>query len=192
MAKLVSKTYGDALFELALEENRIDGLFEEVQALKSVLKENPEFSGLMNHPKIDKEDKEAVMDAVLKGRVSDELAGLFRIVVTNNRYSDIFSILDYFIDQVKEYKRIGTSYVETPLKLDDSQRLAVEKKLLDTTDYETMEIHYTEDPALIGGMVIRIGDKVVDSSVRSKLDELTKELQKIQLAQYEDQKATQI
>ncbi len=183
MAKLVSKTYGDALFELAQEENKIDDLFEEVQMLKSVLLENPDFSGLMNHPKIDKEDKEAVMEAVLKGRVSDELAGLFKIVVTNNRYSDIFSILDYFTDQVKEYKRIGTAYVQTPVKLDDKQRAAVEKKLLDTTEYRTMDIRYSEDPSLIGGMVIRIGDKVVDSSVRSKLDELTKQLQKIQLAQ---------
>jgi F-type H+-transporting ATPase subunit delta len=185
MAKLVSKTYGDALFELAKEENRIDDLFEQVQMLKSVLSENPDFSRLMNHPKIDKEDKEAVMDTVLKGRVSDELAGLLRIVVTNNRYADIFSILDYFIAQVKEYKRIGTAYVETPLPLSDAQKAAVEKKLLDTTEYRTMDVHYTEDPSLIGGMIIRIGDRVVDSSIRSKLDLLTKQLQKIQLAKYE-------
>ncbi len=186
MAKLVSKTYGDALFELAKEENRVDDLFEEVQQLKEVLRDNPDFSRLMNHPKIDKEDKEAVMDAVLKNRVSDEIAGLFRVVVTNNRYSDIFSILDYFIHQVKEYKRIGTAYVKTPMPLDESQKAAVEKKLLDTTDYATMDVHYTEDPSLIGGMVIRIGDKVVDSSIKSKLGELTKQLMDIQLAKYSE------
>ena len=185
MAKLVSKTYGEALFELAQEENKMDALFDEVKMLKEVLLENPDFSRLMNHPKIDKEDKEAVMDAVLKNRVSDELAGLLRIVVTNGRYTEIFSILDYFIAQVKEYRRIGTAYVETPLPLNDAQKAAVEKKLLDTTEYQTMEVHYTEDPTLIGGMVIRLGDKVVDSSVRSKLDGLTKQLTKIQLAQYE-------
>ena len=185
MAKLVSKTYGDALFELALEENRIDDLFEEVQTIKSVLSENPDFGRLMNHPKIDKEDKIAVMTSVLKNNVSDELAGFFRIIVTNSRDSDIFSILDYFIAQVKEYKRIGTAKVSTPMPLGTEQKAAVEKKLLDTTDYTSMEVHYDVDPSLIGGMIIRIGDKVVDSSVRSKLDELTKDLQKIQLAQYE-------
>ncbi|MBQ7581270.1 MAG: F0F1 ATP synthase subunit delta, partial [Lachnospiraceae bacterium] len=57
MAKLASKTYGDALFELAQEENRIDDYFEEVQMLRSVLTSNPDFSRLMNHPKIAKEEK---------------------------------------------------------------------------------------------------------------------------------------
>ena len=137
---------------------------------------------LMNHPQIDKEEKEAVMDAVLKDRVCAEIAGLFRIVVTNDRYAEIDSILDYFIGQVKEYRRIGTAYVETPMPLRADQKAAVEKKLLDTTDYATMDVHYAEDPSLIGGMVIRLGDRVIDSSVRAKLNELTKDLQKIQLA----------
>ena len=185
MAKLVSKTYGDALFELAQEENRIDDFFEEVQMIRSVLDSNPDFLRLMNHPKIDKEEKEAVMETVMKGRVSDEMAGFFKLVVTNNRHNDIFDILDYFIHEVKEYKRIGSAYVATPLPLSDTQKAAVEKKLLDTTDYESMEIRYDVDPVLIGGMIIRIGDKVVDTSVRSKLDDLTKNLKKIQLAQFE-------
>ena len=182
MAKLVSKTYGDALFELAQEENRIDDFFEQIQMLQSVLKENPDFYRLMNHPQIDKEEKEAVMDAVLKDRVCDEIAGLSRIVVTNDRYEEIDSILEYFISRVREFKRIGTAYVETPMPLRADQKAAVEKKLLDTTDYATMDVHYTEDPSLIGGMVIRLGDRVIDSSVRAKLNELTKDLQKIQLA----------
>ena len=58
MAKLVSKTYGDALFELAQEENRIDDFYEQIVMLQSVLRENPDFYRLMNHPQIDKEEKE--------------------------------------------------------------------------------------------------------------------------------------
>ncbi len=182
MAKLVSKTYGDALFELALEENRIDDLFDEVQALKSVLSENPDFSKLMNHPKVNKEEKESVMESIFKGRLSDELTGFLRIIIANNRYADVTSVLDYFTARVKEYKRIGTAVVSTPLPLSDAQKKSVESKLLETTDYESMEMTYIVDESLIGGMVIRIGDKVVDSSVRTKLEKLTKDLQKIQLA----------
>lgn len=182
MAKLVSKTYGDALFELALEENKIDDLFDEVIVLKSVLSENPDFGKLMNHPKVNKEEKESVMESVFKGRLSDELTGFLKIIIANNRYADIDSVLDYFAARVKEHKRIGTAVVATPLPLTDSQKASVEKKLLETTSYQSMEITYEVDESLIGGMVIRIGDKVVDSSVRTKLDKLTKDLQKIQLA----------
>mgnify|MGYP003305568501 CR=1 FL=1 len=57
MAKLVSKTYGDALFELALEENKIDSLQEEVVVVLEALAENQDLSKLMNHPKIAKEEK---------------------------------------------------------------------------------------------------------------------------------------
>ena len=57
MAKLVSRTYGDALFQLAVEENRIDTMFEEVRTVAVALQENPDLTRLMNHPKIDKEEK---------------------------------------------------------------------------------------------------------------------------------------
>ncbi len=182
MAKLVSKTYGDALFELAQEENKVDTLFEEVEALKTILSENPDFSKLMNHPKVDKEEKEAVAEAIFRNRMSDELTGFLKIIIANRRYADMIDVLDHFIARVKEYHRIGLAYVLTPLPLTDTQKASVERKLLESTDYETMEMNYSIDPSLIGGMVIRIGDKVVDSSVRSKLEKLTKELQSIQLA----------
>ena len=57
MAKLISKTYGDALFELAVEENKVDVLLDEIEQLQSILKENDEFGKLMTHPKIIKEEK---------------------------------------------------------------------------------------------------------------------------------------
>ena len=74
MAKLVSKTYGDALFELALEENKIDSLQEEVIVVLDVLAENQDLGKLMNHPKIAKEEKTALVEEIFKGRVSMELS----------------------------------------------------------------------------------------------------------------------
>ena len=58
----------------------------------------------------------------------------------------------------------------------------LEKKLLETTAYVAVEMHYSVDPALLGGMVIRIGDHVVDSSIKTRLYELKKELSSLQLA----------
>ena len=57
----------------------------------------------------------------------------------------------------------------------------MKEKLLETSGYEKMEMHYEVDASIIGGMIIRIGDRVVDSSVRTKLYDLTRELSKIQL-----------
>lgn len=181
MAKLVSGTYGEALFELAVEEKKEDQFLEEVLAAKEVLAKNPELSQLMNHPKILKEEKEDVIKNIFSGRFSDELTGFFLLILQKDRYTEIDAILDYFISKMKEHKGIGTAYVTTAVSLKDNQKKEIESKLLATTSYKEMEMHYDEDASLIGGMVIRIGDRVVDSSIRTKLDRMTKELSSMQV-----------
>ncbi len=135
----------------------------------------------MNHPKIIKEEKIEVAKTVFAGRVSEELFGFLTIIISKDRYREIDEILKYFVAKVKEYKGIGIATVTTAVPLKDSQCKEVEKKLLDTTRYQSMEISYDVDASLIGGMVIRIGDRVVDSSIRTKLSELQKDLLKVQI-----------
>ena len=179
MAKLISKTYGEALYELALEENKVDSFTEEIRILQQILAENQDLSRLINHPKIVKEEKLQVMRNIFEGKMDKEFLSL---IITKDRYNEIDSILQYFLDQVKELKGIGVVYVTTAEALKVPQRELVIAKLLETTKYQQMEMHYTVDKSLIGGMVIRIGDRVVDSSIKSKLDALQKKLMKIQLA----------
>ncbi|MCM1416177.1 MAG: ATP synthase F1 subunit delta [bacterium] len=181
MAKLISKTYGDALFDLAVETDKVDVLLSEIEQLQTILAENAEFSSLMNHPKILKEEKIEVAKTVFAGRVSEELLGFLTIIITKDRYRDIDAILTYFVAKVKEYKGIGIAKVTTAVPLKDDQHKMIEKKLLDTTKYQSMEIHYGVDASLIGGMVIQIGDRVVDSSISTKLSELQKDLLKVQV-----------
>lgn len=182
MAKLVSKTYGEALFELAVEENKVDVFMEEIQGVKQALAQNEEFGKFMNHPKILKEEKTAVLQNIFKGRISDELTGFLALIVTKDRYGEIDAILDYFLTEIKKYKGIGVAYVTTASALRDEQKAKVEQKLLETTSYKKMEMHYAEDESLIGGMIIRIGDRVVDSSIKTNLSELRKQLMRIQLS----------
>ena len=182
MAKLISKTYGEALFELAAEEQKLDELFEEAKAVREILKEHTDFGKLMTHPRISKEEKALVAEEVFKGRISSEMVGFLRIIIEKGRFAELDETLTYFIDRVKEEKRIGVAFVTTAEELDENTCAKVEKRLLDTTKYETMEMYYIVDPSIIGGMVIRIGDRVIDSSITTKLNELKKQLMKIQLS----------
>lgn len=179
MAKLVSKTYGEALFELAVEEGKEDLFLAEIEKLKGILAENPEFGKLMNHPKILKEEKLAVIKEVFGGRLSDELTGFLHLVVSKDRYGEIDAILNYFIDEVKKLKGIGVAYVTTAYSLSEAKKKEVESKLLATTAYKKMEMHFSVDEELIGGMVIRIGDRVVDSSIATKLFDMRRNLLKV-------------
>lgn len=181
MAKLISKTYGDALFTLAVEENKIDELVQEITQLLDILVKEGEFSKLMNHPRVPVEEKIALVKEIFTGRVSSELVGFLTLVVAKGRYSSINEILQYFLDSAKEFKGIGVAYVTTPLELSDTQKTATVEKLLATTQYKEMEMHYSIEPALIGGMQIRIKDRVVDSSIQTKILKMQQNLMQIQL-----------
>jgi F-type H+-transporting ATPase subunit delta len=179
MAKLISKTYGDALLEIAKEEKKVDLLLEEVTAVMAILKDNPEFSKLMNNPRISVDEKQTVMSNVFEGRISNELMGFFSMIVNKGRYDHIDEILTYFQDEVKKIKGIGVAYVTTPLELSDAQKKNVEKKLLDTAGFKQMEMHYDIDSELVGGMRIRIGDRVVDSSIHTKILKMQQDMMKV-------------
>lgn len=181
MAKLVSKTYAQALFELAVEENKTAPFMEEAAGLLEVIRTNVEFGQFMNHPKIQKEDKIEVVKNVFENQISKELVGFLVTIVEKDRYTEIEDILGEFIAAIKEYNNIGTAYVTTAIALENKEKQDIESRLLATTKYETIECVYDVDESLIGGMVIKMGDRVVDSSIRTKLDKLQRELLAIQL-----------
>ena len=172
MAKLVSKTYGEALFELVLEKGTMDEALKELNGVLQVLREHGELDQLLTHPKISKEEKVSVMEQVFKGRISDDVLGFLLILIEKDRYTELSAVAEYFISQVREYKNIGTAQVTSAFPLTEEQKKQIEDKLLSTTDYIAFEMEYQTDPSLIGGVIIRIGDRVVDGSVRNKLAKL--------------------
>lgn len=179
MAKRIAATYGDSLFSVALEQKKIDEIYDEVLNVNAVFADNDELTVLLNHPRINKDEKIKVVENIFEKFVSKEVLGFLVTVITKDRLNEISDIFQYFIEKVKEYKRIGTAYVSTPMELSDAMKEKVHNKLIETTDYEEVDIIYTVDPSLIGGMVIRIGDRIVDSSIKNKLQMLTRELQKL-------------
>lgn len=181
MAKLISKTYGDALFDVAVENGVIDTLMEETEAVIDIVKQHPDLMKLLNHPNVTKEEKFRVVEDVLSGRLSGEMYGLICVLVEKNRQGHILEILDYFMARVKEHRLIGVVYITSALPLNGSQKEKIEKKVLATGKFAALEPHYEVDESLIGGLIIRIADRVVDSSVRGKLARLTRELREIQL-----------
>ena len=108
------------------------------------------------------------------------LCGIFT-VVDKARQTEIPAIFRYFIARVKEMKGVGIAQVSTAVELSEAQKAQVESRLLETTAYKSFEMSYRVDPSLIGGMVIRIGDRVVDSSIKNRLNDLRKQLLEVQL-----------
>lgn len=182
MAKLVSKVYGDALFEAALEKGKVEQLYEEAKALLKILENNPELLTLLGSPRIVREEKADMIREIFGGRVCEELEAFLTIIVGKNRQKELSAVLAHFIRRVKEYKKIGEATVTSAVPLKEKQKAELEKKLLASTEYVELEMDYQVDASILGGLVIRIGDRVVDSSIKTRLYELKKELSALQLA----------
>ena len=96
MAKLVSKTYRDALFAVAMEDGRMDEFFEAAVSLAEILRTNEDFSKLMNHPKIMKEDKVKIVEETFGGRVPKEFVGLMTLMVEKAVQMKCYPCLNIF------------------------------------------------------------------------------------------------
>lgn len=181
MAKLVSKVYGDALFSLAVENNNLDSIWEEVKGLRQIVESNQELNAIMAHPSMTGEQKLQFVEDIFQDRLSETMQGFMHVLVKKGRFSDLVNVLDYFERQAKEYNHIGVAYVTTAIPLTDEKKDKIEKRLLEVSKYESFEMNYAVDSALIGGMVIRIGDRVMDDSIRHKLDDMSGDLMKVRL-----------
>lgn len=182
MAKLISKTYGDALFDAVIEKDKVDEVLSDVKELKRVFEENPDLKGYLNNTSVPEEHKTEAAIQVFEGRADDITVGFLMTVIKKGRFGEIDKILDHFIGRVKEYKKIGVAYVTSAVELTDDEKKQVEDKLLSVTDYEEFEIEFNIDPAIIGGLVIRIKDRVFDNSIKNRLDDLTGQLMRIHLS----------
>ena len=88
MAKVISKVYGDALFSLALENDKLDTIWEEVRMTRQILSENPTFVKTICHPEITKQDQIKLLDDAFKGKVSDEVMGFFHVLADKKRLKE--------------------------------------------------------------------------------------------------------
>lgn len=181
MAKLVSQVYGEALFSLAAESDRLEQFSEELCAVRETLNEYPQYAAILSHPQLDEPEKIEVFDRVFKGKILSELTGFFHILLEKGRFRDFQAILDYFEEKRLEHDKIGVAWVTSAVELSKVQQKRIEDKLLATTDFVSMQMHFETDPALIGGLKVRIGDRVVDSSIQSRLNDMKEELMNIQL-----------
>lgn len=170
------------MFSLALENDKLDTIWEEVRMIRQILSENPTFVKTICHPEITKQDQIKLLDDAFKGKVSDEVMGFFHVLADKKRLKELDAVLEYFDRSAKEYKKIGVVYVTVPMELTKAQQDKIRERILEVSSYETLEMHVETDASLLGGMVIRIGDEILDNSIRSKMEHMARKINQIKLS----------
>lgn len=175
MVELVAKRYGTAIYQLAIEKDQIDIVAEEIASIKEVLETEEDFVQILNHPKIVVEEKIALVESIFKGKVSDDVMGLIVLTIVKGRQSHLIDIIEYCEAEIDAHNNIVTAYVISTEKLDKPHKEQLKQRLEDITG-KTVNMMYDVDGSLIGGMIIRIGDRILDNSIKGKIANMSKVL----------------
>jgi F-type H+-transporting ATPase subunit delta len=178
MAKLVSKTYSSALFEVAQESGMIDQILAEYEFVVNSINENPEFYEILKSPKIILEDKKNIIDQTFADQISAELNNFFKLLIDKKRSNALLDIFEEFNEQVNEHKGYVVAKVESVIPLDAKEIEALQAKLNKVTG-KTVTVNNVINPDIMGGLVINVGDKIIDGSVKRKLESMKHDLAQI-------------
>ena len=172
MARRVTaaRRYAEAAFQTGRADGTLDA-WERDMATVARLVEHPELRRLLKHPAIPFAEKERVLRAVMGRAVAPAAVNLVLLMARRGRPGAIQPMIAHFAELLRRERGIALAEVRTALPLDDGQRADVAARLRSLTGSQ-VEMNETVDPELIGGIAVRIGDRLYDASVRSRLERL--------------------
>lgn len=178
MAELVYKRYASALFDISLELQNLDQVRAELNFILDCFKAEPQLYTILKSPLITASEKKGIIDNIFKDRVKTEVLNFIRIIIDKGREQYIEAI-------IKEYGALADVYMNkvdavaitaVPLENNDLVRLQAN---LSKSSGKNIQLQNQVDPSIIGGILVKIGDKVIDGTVRSRLANMQEQLSQI-------------
>lgn len=171
-ASELAARYSTALFELADESKALDQVAGDLAALKQILAESADLRRLVRSPVISRADQGRAMAAVLdKAGISDLTRRFVGLVAKNRRLFALSAMIDAFLAELRRRRGEATAHVTAARPLSDAQLKAVTEALRRSAGNK-VSVDVTVDPQLLGGMIVRYGSRMIDSSLRTKLNKL--------------------
>ncbi|MCC9168445.1 ATP synthase F1 subunit delta [Pontibacter harenae] len=167
----VASRYAKSLLELAQEKGVLEQVQEDMKLFSDVAKQNRDFHLLLHNPIVKSDKKLAVINAIFKGKVQQMTLLFFQLVANKNREALLESVATEFKTQYNLIKGIQKAKVTSAAPLSSELRNEIGRRLVAETG-KTIELEEHVDPSLIGGFVLRIGDRQIDSSVKNSLRKL--------------------
>lgn len=164
--------YSSALFELADENQALDTVAGDLTTLKTLLAESADLRRLVGSPVISRADQGRAMAAVVEALSLGDLAKRFvGLVAANRRLFKLQSMIDGYMGLLAKRRGESTAKITVARPLSDAQLESVADALR-TSVGKQVTLDVSVDPALMGGMIVRYGSRMIDTSVRTKLDKL--------------------
>jgi len=169
-----ARRFAQAAFQIALERDALDDWAGDLGAMSAALSD-PDLLGLLDAPHARMSRKTDAITAVLGDTVDPLAANLLGLLASKNLAHLTSGVADEYVALLDAQRGVERADVVTAVELNDAQAARV-KEVLRRVVGGDVEISSTVEPAIIGGMVARVGDRVIDGSTRSKLEELRRQV----------------
>jgi F-type H+-transporting ATPase subunit delta len=164
--------YATALFELAVAENAVDAVTGDLDRFDALLADSPDLNRLVRSPVFTADEQMKALTAVLDRAGIGGLAAKFlKVVASNRRLFAVRDIIRAFRTLVARHKGEVTAQVTLAEKPSDAHLAAIEEALR-TVTRKDVRVDVNVDPSIIGGLVVKLGSRMVDTSLRTKLNAL--------------------
>lgn len=170
---IVASRYAKSLIDLAVETKQLEEVREDMRLIKQVCRENREFVTMLESPVVKTDKKMAIFKSVFGGKISVTTQAFLDIIAKKRREGYIDNIAYSFDEQYKAFMNITSAVITTAIKLDDATKSKVMEIVKQHYKGE-IELQEKIDKSLIGGFVLTVNDKQIDTSIRKKLNELKK------------------
>lgn len=168
----VGARYAQALFELADEAGALGAVEADLKAFKALAAENKDLARLIASPTFTAEDKgKALLAIAEQGKANALTKNFLGLLAANNRVSALPAVIPAFEKLAAAHRGAVAAEVTTAVKLSAAQQKAI-AQALKTAFGKDPEISTTVDPAILGGLKVKVGSKLFDASLKSRLDQL--------------------
>jgi F-type H+-transporting ATPase subunit delta len=163
--------YGNALFELARDSNAVDAVKADLERFDALIADNPDLNRLVRSPVFGADEQLRALAAILdKAGIKGLAANFLRVITTNRRLFAVRDMARAYRVLAARQKGEVTAEVTVAEPLSDKNIGALKDALKSVTGGKDIDLDMNVDPAIIGGLIVKVGSRMVDSSLRTKLN----------------------
>jgi F-type H+-transporting ATPase subunit delta len=165
--------YATALFELALDNKAVDAVKKDLDQFETLITDNADFARLVRSPVFGADEQLKALSAVLiKAGITGLTGNFLRVITTNRRLFAVRDMIRAYRALVARHKGEVTAHVTVAEKLSDKSLDALKSAIKSVTGGKDIDLDMKIEPAIIGGLIVKVGSRMVDSSLRTKLNSI--------------------
>ena len=165
----IAEPYAQALMAIAQQQNLAEVFGDNLRSLLTLLDESPELHQILENPVVKDGDKKAILRSVLGNEANAYLVNFMMLLVDKRRIMFLSAVCEQYLALLRELTNTVLAEVTTALKLTDAQREQVRDKVKQLTGANAVELKTQVDRDVLGGVIIKVGSQVFDSSLRGQL-----------------------